>query len=480
MGALTAVAATAQASGMVDGFVIGELIHERGMSIIRRVTRPDMAMPLLIKVPSLLEGEDPAAIVSFEMELMILPRLVGVHVPKFVAAGEFPDHPYIVMEYIAGYSLLTLLEKLPLPYAEVAAIGVKVATALHDLHCQHVIHLDVKPSNIMIRESGEAALIDFGLAHHDQLPDLMHEQFRVPYGTAPYMAPEQVLGNRRDRRSDLFALGVLLYFFSTGIRPFGDPKGRRALHQRLWRDPVPPRKLRSDYPPWLQEIVLRCLEVDPARRHPTAAQLAFDLYHSDQVKLTARSERLQRDPWSAVIRRRFNPEETPSVLKRAVASQISAAPIVVVAIDLAEGSEALAEALRTTVRRMGEIVPGARFACLNVLKQHRLELDRTLDDEGRNKHLKRLVELKHWAQPLVMDENRVTFHVLEAVDAASAILDYARANPVDQIVLGARRDSALRNILGSVSGEVVAKAPCTVTVVRPPREFDGAALSEKS
>jgi len=157
-----------------------------------------------------------------------------------------------------------------------------------------------------------------------------------------------------------------------------------------------------------------------------------------------------------------------------VASQISAAPIVAVAIDLAEGSEALAEALRTTVKRMGEIVPGARFACLNVLKQHRIELDRTLDDEGQNKHLKRLIELKHWAQPLAMDENRVTFHVLEAVDPASAILEYARANPVDQIVLGARRDSALRNILGSVSGEVVAKAPCTVTVVRPPRVLDGA------
>jgi len=474
MGAVNSMAATAQASRMVDGFVIGELIHDRGMSIIRKASRPDIAIPMLIKVPSLLEGEDPAAIVSFEMELMILPRLVGVHVPKFVAAGEFPDHPYIVMEHIAGHSLLTLLDRLPLPYAEVAAIGVKVATALHDLHSQLVIHLDVKPSNVMIRDNGEAAMIDFGLAHHEQLPDLMHEQFRVPYGTAPYMAPEQVLGNRCDRRSDLFALGVLLYFFSTGIRPFGDPKGKRALHQRLWRDPVPPRKLRPDYPPWLQEIVLRCLEVDPARRHPTAAQLAFDLYHSDQVKLTARSERLERDPWSAVIRRRFNPEEAPSVLKRAVASQISAAPIVAVAIDLAEGSEALAEALRTTVRRMGETVPGARFACLNVLKQHRIELDRTLDDEGQNKHLKRLIELKHWAQPLAMDENRLTFHVLEAVDPASAILEYARANPVDQIVLGARRDSALRNILGSVSGEVVAKAPCTVTVVRPPRALDGA------
>jgi nucleotide-binding universal stress UspA family protein len=148
--------------------------------------------------------------------------------------------------------------------------------------------------------------------------------------------------------------------------------------------------------------------------------------------------------------------------------------------DIHANREALAEALRTTVKRMGDIVPGARFACLNVLKQHRIELDRTLDEEGQNKHLKRLVELKHWAQPLAMHENRITFHVLEAVDPATALLEYARANYVDHIVLGARTDSALRNILGSVSGEVVAKAPCTVTVVRPPRQFEAIAHSESS
>jgi eukaryotic-like serine/threonine-protein kinase len=459
----------------IDGFRIGELVHQGGMSVLWKVTRPDIAMPIVMKVPSLLEGEDPAAIVSFEMEQMILPRLSGVHVPKFIGAGDFAVHPYIVMEDIAGQRLLELLDQLPLPYAQVAAIGHKVATALHDLHRQHVIHLDVKPSNVMIRDTGEAALIDFGLSHHDQLPDLMDAEFRVPYGTAPYMAPEQVLGVRRDPGSDLFALGVLLYFFSTGIRPFGDPKGKRGLQKRLWRDPVPPRKIRPDYPPWLQEIVLRCLEVDPARRHPTAAQLAFDLSHPDQVKLTTRSERLLRDPWSAVIRRRFNQDTAPLVLKNAVATQLSTAPIVAVAIDVAEGSEELADAMRTTVRRMLEIAPRTRLACLNVLKQHWIGLDLTNDEEGQNKHVKRLVELKDWAQPLAMEEDRITFHVLEATDTAAALLDYVRVNLVDHIVLGARTNSALRTILGSVSGEVAAKAGCTVTVVRPPRQFEAIA-----
>lgn len=457
----------------IDGFWVGDLLHEGGMSTLRSVTRPDIRIPALMKIPAMLEGEDPATIVSFEMEQMILPRLSGVHVPKFIAAGDFAVQPYLVMEHIQGQSLLRRLKELPLAYEEVAAIGTKVADALDALHRQHVVHLDVKPSNILIRaESGEAALVDFGLAHHDQLPDLMEEEFRLPYGTAPYMAPEQILGIRRDSRSDLFALGVLLYFFSTGVRPFGDPKGKRRLQRRLWRDPVPPRKRRPDYPPWLQEIVLRCLEVDPARRHPTAAQLAFDLSHPDQVKLTARSERMKQDSWSTVIRRRFHPDFARPALRHAVAAQVSTAPIVAVAIDLAEASEALHEAVRVTVKRVLETVPGARFALLNVLKHSRIALDSTLDEEGRNKHVTRLVELKHWAQSLDMDESRITFHVLEATDAAQAILDYAGTNRVDHIVMGARTNSAWRTILGSVSQEVVAKAPCTVTVVRPPRPPD--------
>ena len=124
----------------------------------------------------------------------------------------------------------------------------------------------------MFRPSGECVLIDFGLSHHNLLPDLLQEEFRLPYGTAPYMAPERLLGVRDDPRSDLFSLGVLLYFFTTGERPFGESETLRGMRRRLWRDPHPPRKLRPDYPPWLQEIVLRCLEIEPVWRYPTAVQ----------------------------------------------------------------------------------------------------------------------------------------------------------------------------------------------------------------
>ncbi len=452
---------------VVDDYRLEELAHSGGMATLWRVSRPGVTMPLLMKVPRIGEGADPAAIVSFEMEQMILPRLTGVHVPKFVAAGDFAVQPYIVMEAIPGQTLLPRLPELPLPDAEVAKIGVKIAMALDDLHRQHVVHLDIKPSNIMFRPTGEAVLLDYGLSHHFRLPDLMQEEFRLPFGTAPYMSPEQLRGIRNDPRSDLFALGVLLYFFSTGVRPFGESETLRGMRRRLWRDPVPPRGLRGDYPPWLQEIVLRCLEIEPAWRYPTAAQLAFDLSHPTQVKLTKRSERLKRDPLTTVLRRRFNQDATRPRTKQALAAQLSSAPIVAVAIDLAEGSAALNDALRTTAGRILATLPAARLACLNVLKQGRLTIDFTLDEQGHNRQIDRLVGLRHWAEPLKLQEPRLTVHVLEAVDPAAAILEFAQANRIDHILIGARQSSLMRTLLGSVSAKVAAEALCTVTVVRP-------------
>ena len=454
---------------VIDGFTIGECVHRGGMATLWSVTRPDIAVPLLMKIPLMSEGEDPAAIVSFEMEQMILPQLSGPHVPACFGTGDFAHQPYVVIERIPGKTLYSRLGDLPLSYEETRVIVGKIAVALADLHRQNVIHHDIKPSSIMLRPSGEVVLIDFGLSHHNQLPDLLQEEFRLPYGTAPYMAPERLLGVRDDPRSDLFSLGVMLYFFTTGVRPFGESETMRGMRRRLWRDPVPPRKLKPDYPPWLQEVVLRCLEIEPVWRHPTASQLAFELGNPDQIKLTARSERLKRDPMSTVLRRRFNRGLTHPKAKSDLAAQLASGPIVAVALDVAEGSGSLNEALRVTSERILATLPSARLACLNVLKLGRITIDRTLDEQGHNKHIDRLVTLRHWAQPLKLDENRLSVHVLEAIDPAAAILEFAEVNHVDHIVIGARQNSMLRTLLGSVSAKVAAEAACTVTVVRPPR-----------
>jgi eukaryotic-like serine/threonine-protein kinase len=458
-----------QPGAVIDGFTTCECVHRGGMAVLWTVTHPGITTPLLMKIPRVSEGEDPAAIVSFEMEQMILPRISGPHVPACFGTGDFAHQPHVVIERIPGDTLYKRLPDLPLPYEEVRGIGARIAAALADLHRQNVIHHDIKPSSIMFRETGEAVLIDYGLSHHNHLPDLLQEEFRLPYGTAPYMAPERLLGVRDDPRSDLFSLGVLLYFFTTGERPFGETETLRGMRRRLWRDPHPPRRLKSDYPPWLQEIVLRCLEIQPVWRYPTAAQLAFDLTHPDQVRLTGRSERPKRDPISTVWRRRFNRELTQARPKSDMAAQLASSPIVAVALDTTEASPVLSEALRVTTERMLATLPSARLACINVLKLGRVTIDRTLDDKGNNKHIDRMVALKHWASPLKLDDSRLTVHVLEAVDPASAILEFAEVNAVDHLIVGARRDSMLRTLLGSVSAKVAAEANCTVTVVRPRR-----------
>jgi non-specific serine/threonine protein kinase/protein-serine/threonine kinase len=422
-----------------------------------------------MKVPRIAEGEDPAAIVSFEMEQMILPRLSGPYAPAWFATGDFDRQAYVVIERIQGQSLFKRLPNLPLGYEEARELAGRIATALADLHRQNVVHHDVKPSSIMLRETGEAVLIDYGLSHHNHLPDLLQEEFRVPFGTAPYMAPERLLGTRDDPRSDLFSFGVLLFFFTTGVRPFGETETLRGMRRRLWRDPHPPRWLKDDYPPWLQEIVLRCLEIEPARRYPTASQLAFDLDHPDQVKLSGRAERLKRDSLMTVWRRRFNQGVAIPKPKSDMSAQLASSPIVAVAIDIADGSDEMNDALRRTAARILAILPSARLACVNVLKLGRITLDRTLDEQGHNKHVDRLVALKHWTQPLRLEEGRLTVHVLEAIDPAAAILEFAEVNHVDHILIGAREHSGVLARLGSVSSEVASEAPCTVTVVRPPR-----------
>ncbi|MDE2578127.1 MAG: protein kinase [Hyphomicrobiales bacterium] len=452
---------------IVDGFTLGPQLHTGGMATLWRVTHPDIAAPVLMKIPTLLS--DPTAIVGFEMEEMILPRLVGRSAPRCYAVGDLARQPYLVMEDIGGRSLLSLIDQAPLPVETLRDIGAKTAGALADLHAQNVLHLDVKPSNVMLRETGEAALVDFGLSRHLRMPDLLAEELRVPVGTGPYISPEQLRRDRSDPRSDIFALGVLLYHLAVARRPFGQPTTLSGLRERFWRAPAPLRALQPQLPPWFQEVVLRCLEIDPAARYQSAAQLRFDLQNPNQIVLTERAERVRPASSAAILRRRV------AYLRARAAGEISAAPkppdapIVVAAVDLGDGGENLADAVRAMTGRILETAPAARLACVAVMKTGRVFEAGAADAEGRNRHVQMMVELRAWARPLQKGARNVTIHVLEEPNVADAIVAFARESRADQIVLGARGASSLRRYLGSVSARVAATAPCAVTIVRLPQ-----------
>lgn len=462
-----------RAGAVLDGFVLEEVIHKGGMAVIWSVKKPGIDIPIAMKIPMIGEGDEASSIVGFEMEQMIMPMLSGKHVPKFFGTGDITRLPYIAMERIAGKTLEQTAGKLPISPHEVARLGARIATGLIDLHRQQVIHFDLKPANILFRDAtGEAVFVDFGLSRHAKLPDLFSEEIRVPMGTAPYIAPEQVLRNRTDPRSDIFSLGAILYELVTGAQPFGAPDTTSGLKRRIWADPKPPRAINPDVPPWLQEIILRCLDPDPTKRYPSARQLAFDLTHPDRVALTARAEKMTNAGWFKVWKRRKFKAVPKALTQHAPPEGINSAPIVMAAVDLSPGHEALAEAVLDHVDRILSTMPESRLACVNVHKTSLISVDDSVDESGRNIHLQLLAELKHWARPLGRAADRVTFHVLEGVDPAQQLISFATDNHVDHLIMGARGHSAKRRYLGSVSTQVVAEAACSVTVVRLPETVD--------
>jgi eukaryotic-like serine/threonine-protein kinase len=451
----------------IDGFILGPKIHVGAMALIFRLAGPKGLLPLVMKIPRLGPGEAGVNVVSFEVERMVLGAIFSRHVPTLVAMGDVETTPYLVMEYVDGPALSDWNARVPLAPEEVARLGAALALALHDLHQRDVVHLDVKPANVMYRASGEAVLIDFGLAHHAHFPDLLAEEFRFPVGNWPYMSPEQVLGVRCDPRSDLYALGAILYELATARLPFGAPTSLSGLRKRLYRAPTPPRALVRAIPESLQEIILRCLEVDARDRYPKAADAAFDLAHADQVAITERGTRLRDAGLAARLRRwvraaGFEPAPCPPPSRQA-----AAAPIVLVAVATSQQDPPLFEAMRTAAQRRLAIDDRCRIACVTVLPPEPALGAERYEDSATSQHIRHLVELRHWAKPLQLPEERITYHVIESDRPAEALVDYAKFNDVEWILIGATGgDPRTRPPLGRIAAKVVAEAPCTVTVVR--------------
>jgi eukaryotic-like serine/threonine-protein kinase len=454
----------------IDGFCLGELIHAGSMASIYRLTGPRGPLPLVMKIPRLGPGERAVNVIGFEVCRMVLGALAqGPHHPTLVAYGDVETTPYLVMEWVEGSRLNDWVTRAPVSPEEIARLGSAFALALQDIHRQDVVHLDLKPTNVLYRAGGEAVIVDFGLAHHSHFPDLLAEELRFPVGNWVYMSPEQALGVRCDPRSDIYALGGILYELATGRLPFGRPRSIAELRRRLYRDPVPPRAIVPATPEWLQEIVLHCLEADARERYASADQVAFDLTNPSGVALTERGSRQRRAGWGTRLKRRlravrFEPAPCPPPVR-----QSRSVNVVVVAIALREANGLLNEALRRATLRVCIVDSDCRIACVTVVPPATALSGEGEENSATGRHIKCLVELRRWAKPLELPEERVTYHVLESDRPAAALVDYAKMNDVGQMLIGAPRSGAPRLIAG-VCVQVVAEAPCNVTVVRPRSE----------
>jgi len=314
----------------------------------------------------------------------------------------------------------------------------------------------------VMRPDGVAVLVDFALAHHRALPDLLAQEHRYAAGSAPYVSPEQVRGSRSDPRSDLYALGVMLYEMATGKLPHGTPRTFAGLRDRLWRDPTPPMALVPDLPPWLQEVILRCLEVDPSRRYQSAAQLAFDLRNPGQVVLTARSTKSKPIGMLRQAVRWWYSRDIIEALPATVRADVSSAPVVMVAVDTLHPDDPRQPDLQLATQRILSLSREFRLVCVAVVPESIGGPSPEKDAQVEHR-----IRLRHWLAPIAIEAGRVSMHVLEAPDPGNAIVEFGRRNNVDLIVLGAPDpDERALAWWRSVASTVTANASCSVHVVR--------------
>jgi len=290
-----------RAGDTLDHYRIENLVARSGMASIFRGTDERTGQPVAIKIPHPEMEADIVLYDRFKREQEIGQKLDHPNVMK-VLANDDRTQVYMVMEWVEGRLLRQILaEQKKLPVDRALRIAVEIAKALDYIHGHGVVHRDLKPENIMVGADDKLKLIDFGIAANEGSRRLTFAKLSQVMGTPDYISPEQVKGKRGDGRSDIYALGVMLYEMLTGRVPFQGPNAFAIMNDRLLNNPIPPREIAPEITPELQEVIYRALERDPKNRYATAHEMIGDLEHLDQVGVADRAElkdwRNRRSPW---------------------------------------------------------------------------------------------------------------------------------------------------------------------------------------
>ncbi len=286
----------------LDQYRIEGVVARSGMASIFRATDLRTGGQVAIKIPHPEMEADPALFDRFRREGEIGEKMDHPGVMR-VFADSGRSRIYMVMEWVEGRLLRQALsEQGKFPPERAIHIAIAICDALDYIHRNGVVHRDLKPENIMVDAEDHIKLIDFGIAGKEGARRLTFAKLSQVMGTPDYISPEQVQGKRGDGRSDIYALGVMLYEMLTGKTPFSGPNPFAVMNDRLLNHPVPPREVNPDIAPELQEVIYRALERDPRNRYSTANEFAWDLEHLDQVGVADRVEltdwkRRRKEPW---------------------------------------------------------------------------------------------------------------------------------------------------------------------------------------
>ena len=280
----------------LDQYEIADLLSRSGMASIFKAIDTATGAAVALKVPHLQFESDVVFSERFRREEEIGQRLDHPNIIKFLKPRH-KSRVYAAMELVEGESLRALLDRehrLPIPRA--LAMAQQVAAALAHMHGQGVVHRDLKPENILLTPVGQVKIVDFGIALDKSARRLTWVGLSNTVGTPDYIAPEQVGGRRGDGRSDIYALGTILYEMLTGGLPFAGPNALAIMRAKTDDEPRPLTYYVPDLDPHLEAIVLRAIERLPRDRYQTVGELLQDLRNPSAVPL--------RDPLSPRRRRR--------------------------------------------------------------------------------------------------------------------------------------------------------------------------------
>jgi serine/threonine protein kinase len=276
-----------QIGDQFEHYQVQAYMTQGGMSDIYRAFDLVNHREVVIKIPDQSMLGDPAQFERFQRELEVMKTLDHPAILKGLGSGKYNRIPYLVTEYVNGQSLRSLIETSgPLPPEQAVSLIRKIADGMAYCHKNEVIHRDLKPENILITADGQPVIMDFGLALTKGAHRVTYSNLSATMGTPDYMAPEQIEGQRGDQRTDIYALGVMMYELLAGIVPFTGDSNMVVMAQHL--NSTAPRLDRVDpsITTQLAAIVATCLARNPDDRYVDMTALIQSLDHPENVDLT--------------------------------------------------------------------------------------------------------------------------------------------------------------------------------------------------
>jgi len=257
---------------------IESLLGQGGMGAVYKAydTELDRMVALKLVRPEL--AASPETMQRFRQELLLASKISHKNILRIYDLGDFDGIKFITMALVDGQDLASLLESSgPLPLDRALSFATQLCAALDAAHREGVVHRDLKPQNILIDHSDKLYVSDFGLAKSLAPEAASMTRTGQLLGTPRYMSPEQVEGKEVDHRSDLYALGLILFEIFTGQLPFRGDSALQIMFQRMTAEPKDPRTLRPDLPDYISNVILKCLERDAANRYQSAREILTDL-----------------------------------------------------------------------------------------------------------------------------------------------------------------------------------------------------------